>query len=131
MTQRVWRGVAVLDRERVLVEDEIEAEQPVDIVWSMHTPAEISIDNASATLRQGTETVQAKIVAPAGAAFEAASAKPSTPNEHQNAGIHKLIVRLPEKTKQTRFAIVIETNQGSATPLKAGPLAEWVATAEK
>ena len=75
--------------------------------------------------------MQAKIVAPAGAAFEAASAKPSTPNEHQNAGIHKLIVRLPEKTKQARIAIVIETNKGNTKPLKAEPLAEWISTAKK
>ena len=69
MTQRVWRGVAMLDRERVLIEDEIEADQPVDIVWGMHTPAEMSIDGASAMLKQGAETVQARIIAPAGATF--------------------------------------------------------------
>jgi len=131
MTQRVWRGVAMLDRERVLVEDEIEAEQPVDIVWSMHTPAELSIDGASATLQQGTERMQAQIVAPAGATFEAASAKPSTPDENQNTGIHKLLARLPEKTMQARIVIVIETNKSSAKPLQAEPLAEWVATAKK
>lgn len=131
MTQRVWRGVAMLDRERVLVVDEIEAEQPVDIVWGLHTPAVISLDGALATLKQGAETVQAQIVAPAGARFEAASAKPSRLDEHQNAGIHKLIVRVPEKTTQARIAIVIETNQGNAKPLKAEPLAAWVATARK
>src|SRR5439155_9071265 len=125
MTQRVCRGVAVLDRERVHVEDEIEAEQPVDIVWSMHTPAAISIDGASATLQQGTEMVQAQIVAPAGARFEAAAATPSTPDENQNAGMHTLLAHLPEKTTQARIAIVIETKQGSAKPLQAEPLAEW------
>ena len=131
MTQRVWRGVAMLDRERVLVEDEVEAEQPVDIVWGMHTPAEISIDGALATLQQGAETVQAKIITPAGARFEVASATPSRPDENQNAGIHKLLVRLPDKTRQVRIAIVIDTNKGSATPLTAAPLAEWVSTAKK
>jgi hypothetical protein len=131
MTQRLWRGVAILDRERVLIEDEIEAERPVDIVWSMHTPAAISIDGASAVLKQGTEAVQAKIVAPAGATFEAASATPSTPDENQNEGIHKLVVRLPDKTKQARIAIVIETNKGSTKPLTAAPLAEWVSTTKR
>ena len=131
MTQRVWRGVAMLDRERVLVEDEIEAEQPVDIVWGMHTPAAISIDGTSATLKQGAETVQARIIAPAGATFEVASATPSTPDENQNAGIHKLIARLPDKTRQARIAIVIDTNTGGAKPLTAAALAEWVATAKK
>src|SRR5262249_31263767 len=128
MTQRVWRGVALLDRDRVLVEDEVEAEQPVDILWGMHTPAEISIDGASTTLQQGAETVQAKIIAPAGARFEVASATPSRPDENQNAGMHKLVARLPAKTTQARIAIVIETKQGSAPPLTVTPLAEWVAS---
>jgi hypothetical protein len=128
MTQRVWRGVAMLDRERVLVEDEVEAEQPVDIVWGMHTPAEISIDGASATLQQGAETVQAKIITPAGARFEVASATPSRPDENQNASIHKLLVHLPAKTTQARIAIVIETNKSSPKPLTVTPLAGWVAS---
>jgi len=88
MTQRVWRGVAMLDRERVLVVDEIEAAQPVDIVWSMHTPAAIGLDGASAVLKQGAATVQAAIIAPAGATFAVAQATPSTPDEQQNEGIH-------------------------------------------
>ncbi len=128
MTQRVWRGVAMLDRERVLVEDEVEAEQPVDILWGMHTPAEISIDGASATLQQDAETVQAKIITPAGARFEVASAAPSRPDENQNAGIHKLLARLPAKTTQARIAIVIETNKSSTKPFTVTPLAEWVAS---
>ena len=131
MAQRVWRGVAMLGRERVLVEDEIEAEQPVDIVWGMHTPAAISIDGGSATLKQSAETVQARIMAPAGATFEAASATPSTLEENQNEGIHKLLVRLPDKTRQARIAIVIDTNKASATPLTTTPLAEWVSTAKR
>jgi len=38
---------------------------------------------------------------------------------------------LPEKTKQARIAIVIETNKGNTKPLKAEPLAEWISTAKK
>src|SRR5262249_53005856 len=101
------------------------------IVWSMHTPAAINLDGASATLTQGTETVQAQIVAPAGARFEAASATPSTPDENQNAGIHKLLARLPAKTTQARIAVVIDTKTGSPPPLTVAPLEEWVATAQK
>ena len=97
----------------------------------MHTPAEISIDGASAMLKQGAATVQARIVAPAGARFAAVLAIPSTPDENPNAGIRKLLARLPEKTKQARIAIVIETTTGSPQPLTATPLAEWIATAKK
>jgi hypothetical protein len=75
--------------------------------------------------------VHARIIAPAGATFEVASARPSTPDENQNAGIHKLLVRLPDKTRQARIAIVIDSTTGGAKPLKAEPLAEWVATAKK
>ncbi len=33
-------GVALLDRRRVLVQDEVEADKPVDLWWFMHTPAD-------------------------------------------------------------------------------------------
>ena len=52
-------------------------------------------------------------------------------DENQNAGMHTLLAHLPEKTRQARIAIVIETKQGSAKPLQAEPLAEWVATAKQ
>ena len=41
---RVWRGIALLDREKVVVQDEIRADKPVELWWFMHTPASVRIE---------------------------------------------------------------------------------------
>lgn len=130
MTKRVWRGLAMLDRQTILIEDEIEAAAPVEIVWGMHTPAEIRIDGPTATLTQGVETVYATIISPANAKFESAVAKPPQPEENQNRGINKLIVRLPEKLTDARLAVLLQPGAKSkASNLE--PLAQWGSTAKK
>ena len=47
--QKVSRGVALLNREAVLVQDEIEAEHSPDLWWFMHTSAQVRLDGATAT----------------------------------------------------------------------------------
>lgn len=128
MTRRVWRGLAVIDRARVLVQDEIEATQPATIVWSMHTPAALTLEGASATLRIKDVTVRAHLLAPAGARFETASAKPPTAAEEQNSGISKLLVRLPAQAKETRLAVLFDTTDGKKSLPKVEPLAKWRAS---
>lgn len=129
--RRVWRGVALLDRQRVLIEDELEADTPHEVIWQLHTPAEISISGATATLRQGETIMQARIIAPASAHFETASAAPSSPAENQNRGISKLIARLPEKVRATRLVIMIESPDRKMTPPKIEPLARWQSLSRK
>lgn len=130
MTKRVWRGVAMLDREQVMIEDEIEATNPVEIVWGMHTPAEINLDAATAILKQGAESVRARIIEPAGAKFEVVSAQPATPDENQNRGVRKLVIRLAEKTKDLRLVVVIETGTKTNT-ISPEPLARWIENRKK
>ena len=63
---RVRRGLAVLHRNQVLVQDEIEASQPVNIVWNFHTKADIKINGNRAILTQGKQTLEARILTPPG-----------------------------------------------------------------
>lgn len=122
---RVWRGVALLGRERVLVQDELEAENPTELVWNMHTPAEISLDGASATLTQGEARLRARILSPEGAYFDIRSATPPPP-ENPNTGIRKLIVRFPEKLKSVRLAVLLELGALSQAAPPIEPLNAWV-----
>jgi len=48
----VLRGVAMLDRSRLLIQDELKAENAIDAWWFMHTSADIQLgaDGRSATL---------------------------------------------------------------------------------
>jgi Heparinase II/III-like protein/Domain of unknown function (DUF4962) len=124
---RVWRGMALLDRKHILIEDEIEAPAPVEVVWGMHTKAEVAIEGATARLTLGGETVVARILEPAEAAFEVLSANPPPP-QAQQPDVRKLAVRLSGVT-QARLAVLL-------TPLAPGvsadfapavePLSQWV-----
>jgi hypothetical protein len=124
---RVWRGIALLDRRHVLVQDEVQAAGPVDISWNMHTPAAISVEGASATLRQKGKTLKAFILQPQGARFEVESADPGPP-QARNEGVSKLVVRLPAAAGSLRLAVVL-TPDGEAPALPVSALAEWVSEA--
>jgi hypothetical protein len=120
------RGIALIDNANVLVRDEVTATAPVDVVWSMHTGANIEITNNGrvATLTDPVtgKTYVATLLTPTnGATFSKASTNPNTVNlpyqwtgkngctasantsvdtigciESSNVGINNLIVRIPQ-----------------------------------
>lgn len=128
---RVWRGVW-LDKQAmtVLVQDEIETQRsPQPVWWFAHTPAEITLsdDGRTATLALKGESIRARLIEPAGAAFAVHNASPlaGAPNpERQNAnkGIRKLAIELKDVT-QTRIAVLFEADNTSNTKLI--PLSDW------
>jgi hypothetical protein len=122
----VRRGVALRDgRETLLVQDEIESEDPVEAWWFVHTAAEIETEGARATLRRAGEAITARIRSPEGAAFEARDAEPlpSSPDPGDEApveGVRKLAINVSDVTSET---IAVELGDGSGAPV--APLAEW------
>jgi hypothetical protein len=125
MAKRVWRGVALLDRKDVLVQDEIETGAPVDLVWAMHTPAQISLEGALASLTQGGKSFAARILSPPGAEFAVASADPGPP-QSRNEGVSKLVVRLPHAQGFVRLAVLLSP-EADARVLAVQPLRRWLA----
>ncbi|MBW3624759.1 MAG: heparinase II/III family protein [Armatimonadetes bacterium] len=130
--EKVWRGIALVDgRKSLLVQDEFTASEPVEYAGQMHTRAAIEVQGLEATMKLSGKILQATILEPEGAVFKAESAAPPAP-QNQNEGVRKLVVRLPEKVKSARVAVLF-------TPMKAGgkkesevmvtPLAEWVTRA--
>jgi hypothetical protein len=120
--KQVRRGIALLNRAQVLVQDEIQAQQPEELWWFMHTAAEISLheDKTVATLTRDNARLQARILAPSKAEFEVREARPlpSSPDpsmQNKNANIRKLAVHLNAVT-EVRLAIEL-------TPLRAGETA--------
>ena len=87
------RGVALIDKQRVLVQDEISPAQPVDVVWNFHTFANVAIsaDGRSATLTLKDATLHARILQPAGARFSTASTA-SAPPQEPNPGLTNLVI---------------------------------------
>jgi hypothetical protein len=130
----VRRGLALLDGQRLLIQDEIRADAPVDAWWFMHTPAEIdfSADGRTAILKQGDAMLRAELLSPAQAKFETrpAAPLPSSPNperQNRNEGIHKLTVHTAE-ARELRIVVLL-TPQGNGRTSTAAPsvrsLADW------
>jgi hypothetical protein len=120
------RGIALLDRRRVLVQDEVRAREPVEIVWNFHTRARVEPKGATAILSQGRARLEARILSPAGARFDVISANPPPP-QAQQPDVHNLIVRLPERVKQARIAVLFTIAGDSVSAPTLESLDSWVA----
>jgi len=90
----VLRRFSVGEGRTVTVRDTIAAAQPgLSVRWQMLTHTKITVNNNSATLQQDGRTLAAKILSPAGAHFEIASAQPPDDGVNQpNANSQMLAV---------------------------------------
>lgn len=134
--KRVQRGISLLDQRRsVIVQDEIECEKPAEVLWFMHTPAQVKLDeaNRAALLSQNDKTIRVTLLEPAGAQFEVREAEPlaTSPDpdgQRENRTVRKLTIRLKD-VSQTRIIVLIETRKPSpdqpAAQLMLPPLGEW------
>jgi hypothetical protein len=130
--REVHRGIALLDGKQVLVEDELKSEQPVDVWWFAHTPAQVklSADGTTATLSQNSKVLIAQILSPRNATFRVLDAAPlpSSPRpekQNENRGIRKLVIHL-ESTSDVRLAVLFSTTAvDSGSKPKVIALKEW------
>ena len=127
------RGVALIDRTRVLVQDEL-LPGPLGILlrWTMVTTAEIELgsDGRSATLIQNGRSLRVDLLEPAAARLHLGSARPPTAAENQNAGCSLLAIDVtPEANGSlTRLAVLLTPmggNRPQLTPPALRPLADW------
>jgi hypothetical protein len=132
---RVWRGLSLIDRKHVVIQDEIQANEPVEIWWGMHTPAEVhlSADKKSALLTLGNSNLTAKILAPPSASFTCLKSRPLAgsphpPRQSLNDGITKLAVVL-QKVQDVRLTVLLEPlakgQRQPSEPLEVKPLSAW------
>ena len=127
------RGIALLDRSRVLVQDEYRpARSGVPLRWSMMTRADIDLagDGRSATLRSHGRSLRVEILEPAAARLQLGSARPPTAAESQNEGCAMLVIDVVPETEAavTQLAVLL-TPVGDRWPQRAPPalrpLANW------
>jgi hypothetical protein len=109
---RARRGVALLDRRRVLVQDEVAAKGAEGFTWRMLTPAEVTVAGDRAVLAQGDWRLEASILAPPGLGFEVAPAAAPLP-QAQQPDAKVLSIRVPGFAGDTRLAVLL-------TPYRAG-----------
>ena len=125
--RRVWRGIAMLNGSRVLIQDEIVCDNPVDIVWGFHTSANIGIDGDTATLTQDKVHLAIHIVEPENAAFRIVSARPPEPQK-QNDGIANLTIELSVESGGTRIVVEMipyRDKLPSLDAIQVTSLADW------
>lgn len=132
--QKVERGLAMLERRRILVQDEIKTAQPSAVWWFMTTPAQIQIekDGRTAHLTQGKAELRVNLLSPAGAQFTVMEAipLPTSPNpegQRKNAGVRKLTIHVKDAT-DLRMAVLLTPVSGEMPPTVlpvVAPLAQW------
>lgn len=103
---RVHRGIALLGRKHVLIQDEIDAPEPITPVWAMHTRAKIDLAGGTANLTLGSVHLQARILSPETGEFEVVSAEMPAP-QNPNEGVRKLMVRCPRGSGSAIIAILL------------------------
>jgi hypothetical protein len=135
LARRVWRGIALLNRDKLLVQDEIEADKPVELWWFMHTPASVKIesDGRTASLRQARVQLRAEILSPAHAKFQLMDAQPLPSSPHpegqaKNDRVRKLAIHLTG-ISGSRLAVLLVPNppgnQGIGQAVELSALSEW------
>jgi Heparinase II/III-like protein/Domain of unknown function (DUF4962) len=133
--RRVWRGIALLDRTKVLVQDEIQADKPVELWWFMHTPAAVTIesDGHTAHLKQAKAQLDAQILSPPDARFQLMDAEPLPSSPHpegqaKNERVRKLAIHL-SSVSDTRVSVLLVPNpaksEGAGQALKLSTLSGW------
>ena len=127
------RGIELLDRARVLVQDEYQPSTTnLPLHWVMVTKAKIDLsdDRHSATLMSNGKMLRADLLEPATAKLSVGSTRPPTTAENQNEGTTMLAIDLNpnDAGNLTRLAVLL-TPVGDKWPKldapKPRPLVEW------
>jgi hypothetical protein len=136
--QTLQRGIALLNGDSVIVQDELFPSRPTQLWWFMHTSAEIELsgDERSATLKHDSARLWCAIASPPQASFTAMDAKPlpTSPNpsgQDQNQGIRKLAIHISDPPLSIPFTLsvtMIPLNPSQEIPAEVAavePLAKW------
>jgi hypothetical protein len=129
MCRRVRRGMAMLGRRAVLVQDEVEAEKPVEVLWGMVTEAKPEIEGGRVVLEHNGKRLYGQVLSPEGARFDTVSANPPKPQRQQPDAV-KLVVRLPEKVTEVRLAVAFSPDAKALGRVEAQPLEDWAGTSK-
>ncbi|HXX95387.1 MAG TPA: heparinase II/III family protein [Planctomycetota bacterium] len=127
------RGVRLLGRRRVLVQDELQADRAVRVQWGMHTRAAVELAGTRAVLSLGGKTLEAEVLEPEGARFDVANVDdqnnaPRSPSLGQyTPGVQKLSIRLPEEVASLRLRVLFRPGGDPPVPAepRSEPLGSW------
>lgn len=124
---KVTRGISMLDREAVFVQDEFEIEKPCELVWAMTTDATIAIEKETvAKLTLKGQELKARILSPDRASFSVESAEQKPPQK-TNKGVQRLLVQIPNARGNVRVAVLLSPvwKSGDVHSVQLKPLEDW------
>ena len=122
------RGLAMLDRRALLVQDEVVGLRDGDkFRWAIVTSAKITLMGHQAVLRMEGKSVTVEIIEPKDAVFSTASTRPRLAVENPNHGTRLLTVSVPlTEGKPVTVAILFTTDGKTYAPTPMiSALAEW------
>jgi hypothetical protein len=101
---KVYRGIKLLNKEQLLIQDEVMSINPVEVIWNCHTLAKVVLDGNKAYLTLNGKAMTAEILSPANAVFEKVTCKPLAPL-NSNSGVTKFVVILPLAVQNSTIAV--------------------------
>ncbi|MEX0774766.1 MAG: heparinase II/III family protein [Phycisphaeraceae bacterium] len=122
------RGVAMLNRQQVLVQDEVRFKAAGDVWWFMHTQAKVTLadDGRGATLAFGGDEARldVRLLSPSGAKFQVMDAAPlsGSPNpagQADNKGTRKLAIHLAGVDAATIAVVMTPYQMGEGVKVEA------------
>lgn len=125
--RRVCRGVAMLGRKQVLIQDELTASRSAEALWTMHTPAKVAVTGRDAVLTLNRKRMVARLLEPADAVW-AVEEVTLDPPQRPLTGIRKILVRthLPAETpSRIRVLIAPEADVNASLAPPPQDLAAW------
>ncbi len=121
------RGFAMVDRDTIVIVDEIAPQTPVDLTWQMLTGAAIEVAAGQIALRRGQATLTLSVTAPPGIAATVAAVESTAP-QMAIKDVRRLALPLGTVSGPTRVALCF-TVDGQVSPharaVAAAPLATW------
>ncbi len=122
---RVRRGVALLDRQRVVVQDEIAADEPIDAAWHLHTRAAVAVHPQHVELTQEGRRLRAEILLPKGAKFSVGEVDVKPP-QRPLRGVRRLSIEMPVPVKDLRLVVLFTPPDASSSKEpRIVPLEQW------
>ncbi len=122
-SHHIMRGIALLNRRDVLVQDEIDLLHAERVTWAMHTAAKITLQGRTAILEQGGQTLTARILYPADVEFQTAPAA-APPPQAQQPDITKLVIRF-RVTEPTYIAVLFTPGTAEPQIPKLTAVSDW------
>jgi hypothetical protein len=123
------RGIALIEgRRAALIQDEFDITKPCEVAWGMTTDAQMDVQQGTtAVLTLKGKELTARLLSPPNATFTIESAEQQPPQK-TNAGVQRLMMRLPRASGAVRVVVLLSPAGGDAKAVETAeikPLARW------